>query len=180
MRVIFVRHGESEANVGDFVNDDPARPVALTARGWAQARATAETLRGVSFARAYASEFLRARQTATAILMHHRCTLEIDPRLNERISGLDGQATAVFTDLVRNDPVHTRPPRGETFLEQMARLAAFLAALQTRGNEAGAVLAVSHENPIMAVRALTGTPADEAARGHIPNCGWLEIQWPPA
>ncbi|CAG0972889.1 putative phosphoglycerate mutase [Rhodocyclaceae bacterium] len=179
MRVIFVRHGESEANVGDFVNDNPARPVALTSRGWAQAREAAETLRRVPFVCAYASEFLRARQTATAILTHHRCALEIDARLNERISGLDGQPTAVFTDLVRSDPVHIRPPGGESFVEQMERLGRFLEAIQGRSHEGGTVLAVSHENPIMAVRALAGTPANEAARGHIPNCGWLEIEWPP-
>lgn len=179
MRVIFVRHGESEANVGDFVNDDPTRPVALTPRGRDQARQAAESLRRLPFVQAYASQFPRARQTAAEILRHHRCPFAIDPRLNERISGMDGQPTAAFNELVRPDPVHTRPPCGESFLEQMARLADFLDAAY-RLHRGQTILAVSHENPIMAVRALTGTAAEEAARGHIPNCGWLEIEWPPA
>lgn len=179
MRVILVRHGESEANVGDFVNDDPARPVALTPRGLAQARAAGEALRGMPVVHAYASQFLRARQTAQAILIHHHCPLDIDSRLNERMSGLDGQPTSVFNDLVREDPVRTKPPRGESFLEQMTRLAAFLDAIRPLHAD-GAVLAVSHENPIMAVQALMGVPAEEAARGHIANCGWMEIDWPPA
>jgi hypothetical protein len=33
MKVIFIRHGEREANVANFINDDPQRPVNLTEGG---------------------------------------------------------------------------------------------------------------------------------------------------
>jgi hypothetical protein len=40
------------------------------------------------------------------------------------------------------------------------------------------VLAVSHENPILAAMALAGRPAEDAARGGIANCVWIELIWP--
>lgn len=178
MKIFLVRHGESEANVAGIVNDDPARPVALTDAGRSQAVAAAESLRGVPFVRAYASELLRARQTAEILLTHHACPLRVDARLNERKSGMDGQPVENFNGLVRSDPVSIRPPRGESFLEQMERLRAFLAEAAAM-QPAGPVLAVSHENPILAALALTGKPVEEAARGSIPNCGWVELRWPP-
>jgi coenzyme F420-reducing hydrogenase alpha subunit len=49
MKVVFVRHGESEANVADFINDDPKRIVNLTERGREQAVTVAETLRSMAF-----------------------------------------------------------------------------------------------------------------------------------
>lgn len=177
MKIYFVRHGESEANVAGLINDDPARPVALTAAGRRQAGDAAELLRHIPFVRAYASQLLRARQTAAILLRHHDCPLYVDARLNERKSGMDGLPVESFNALVRPDPVGTRPPQGESFLEQMERLRDFLAetaATQPRGP----VLAVSHENPILAVLALSGQSVEEAARGGIPNCGWVELRWP--
>ena len=47
MKIILVRHGESEGNVKNEINDDPNRIVNLTARGRQQAEAAAERLRGV-------------------------------------------------------------------------------------------------------------------------------------
>jgi len=90
MKVILVRHGESEGNVRHEINDDPQRIVNLTERGRAQAAAAAEQLRDIAFTHAYASEFPRARQTAAILLQHHALRLNIDARLNERISGMDG------------------------------------------------------------------------------------------
>ncbi len=176
MKIYLVRHGESEANVAGLINDDPARPVALTATGRRQAGAAAELLRRIPFVCAYASELLRARQTAGILLRHHDCPLYVDARLNERKSGMDGLPVESFNGLVRADPVRIRPPQGESFLEQMERLRDFLA--ETAATQpAGPVLAVSHENPILAALALSGQPVEQAARGSIPNCGWVELHW---
>lgn len=178
MQIFLVRHGESVANVAGIINDDPARPVALTDTGRSQAMVAAESLRNVPFVRAYASELLRARQTAEILLTHHACPLRVDARLNERKTGMDGLPVETFNGLVRPDPVKIRPPQGESFLEQMERLRAFLADISAT-QPAGPVLAVSHENPILAALALAGKPVEEAARGCIPNCGWVELHWPP-
>lgn len=176
MKFLFVRHGQSEGNVVHVINDDPARQVSLTETGRAQAEAAAVRLRGMQITHAYASEFLRARQTAEILLQHHDCPLQIDARLNERRSGMDGLPASIFNDLVRPDPLHTRPEGGESFVEQIARLKSFMDEVAARHPD-GVVLAVSHENPILAARALVSNP-EQVVRDHLANCECVEIPWP--
>ncbi len=177
MRVLLLRHGESEANAGGYISDDPSRPVALTARGRAQAAAAARALADHPFVHAYASEHLRAQQTAQIVLAGRGLRPDIDARLNERRSGMDGLPVETFNGLVRDDPAGTKPPLGESFLEQMERMLGFLDAAASR-HPGGLVLAVSHENPILAARALAGLDPQEAARGALANCTWIELDWP--
>ncbi len=172
-----IRHGESEANVADRINDDPARLVNLTLRGRAQAKSASESLRGKCFTHAYASEFPRAIQTAEILLRHYECPFGIDSRLNERRSGMDGLPVHAFNELVRPDPLRTKPQQGETFLEQMERIRSFMeeiAALHVDGT----VLAVSHENPILAAQALLADDPGLIILGSIANCEWVELSWP--
>lgn len=173
----FIRHGESEANVAGRINDDPLRQVNLTERGKAQAEAAAERLRAVRFTRTYVSEFPRAQQTARILLKHHTCPLLIDARINERRTGMDWQPVEAFHGLVHSDPLRIRPERGESFLEQMERLRCFMDEIAARHADA-AVLAVSHENPILAAVALTADDPDQVARRSIANCEWVELEWP--
>ncbi len=177
MRILLIRHGESEANVAHVINDDPKRLVNLTERGRVQAAEAAEKLGRVRFNYAYVSEFARAQQTAEILLRHHGCPLFVDARLNERRSGMDGLPVHVFNDFVRADPMHAKPPHGESFLEQMARLRSFLDEAAAR-HPGGNLLAVSHENPILAALALAGREPKQAARGSIANCEWVELVWP--
>lgn len=177
MKIILVRHGESEANIAQRINDDPSLAVSLTERGRAQAGAAAESLRAVPFTHAYASEFPRARQTAEILLRHHACPLHIDARLNERHTGMDGLPVDAFNDLVRPDPSHIRPEGGESFLEEMERLRSFLDETAARHPD-GVVLAVSHENPIVAALALTVGDPEQVVRRNIANCEAVELEWP--
>jgi broad specificity phosphatase PhoE len=177
MKIILVRHGESEGNVRHEINDNPNRIVNLTERGRLQAEAAAEQLRDMPFTHAYASQFPRAQQTA-AILLHQRnLDIGVDARLNERLTGLDGRHVAEFGDLVRHDYLHAKPPQGESFLEQMERLRSFLDETAARHPD-GFVLAVSHENPIVAALCLRSTDPAQTARRSIANCEWIELDWP--
>ena len=177
MRIYLVRHGESEGNVRQEINDDPHRIVNLTARGRAQAEMAAEKLRAVLFTHAYVSEFPRARQTAEILLRHHRLPLRTDGRLNERRSGMDGLPVRVFNDLMRADPLRCKPERGESFLDQMQRLRDFLDEIGSRHAD-GLVLAVSHENPIVAAFALTVADPERVIGDSVANCAWIELDWP--
>ena len=176
MKIILVRHGESEANVADRINDDPARLVNLTVRGRTQAEAAANKLRGMRFTHAYASEFPRAQQTAALLLRHHALSLNIDARLNERSSGMDGLPVQVLNDLVRSDYLRFKPEHGESFLEQMDRLRSFLDEVAARHPD-GVVLAVSHENPIVAAMALNADDPEQVMRSNVANCAWVELEW---
>ncbi len=179
MKIILIRHGESEGNLIHEINDDPRRIVNLTARGQAQAAEAAERLRNVPFTHAYASEFPRAQQTAGILLRHRTLDLRIDARLNERRSGMDGQHVDVFNDYVRADYLHIKPPKGESFVEQMERLRSFLAETSACHPD-GVVLAVSHENPIVAALCLTSDTPEQTAHRKLVNCEWVELVWQPA
>ena len=177
MKIIFIRHGESEANVAGCINDDPARPIQLTENGRAQAESLASSLRFVPFTLAYTSEFPRAIETAAILLRHHACQLTVDSRLNERRTGMDGLPVDAFNDLVRRDPLRIKPEKGESFLEQMERLRSFLDEIS--GRQPGAVvLAVSHENPILAALTLSCTDPEKVVRGSLANCGRVDLVWP--
>lgn len=176
MIITLIRHGESMANVGNFISDDPRKAVGLTDKGKAQAESLALRLRDETFTHAYSSEFPRAQQTARILLRHHQCALQIDVRLNERKSGMDGQAVHLFNDQVKRDPLHFRTDNGETFVEQMQRVRNFLDEMAMRHPQ-GKILAVSHENPIIAALALTvEDPATVVLQG-LQNCGRLDLIW---
>lgn len=177
MKIVFVRHGESEGNVVHEINDNPARIVNLTERGRGQAVAAGEALRGRRFTVAYASEFPRARQTAEIILRHQACGLRIDARINERRSGMDGMPVHVFNDLIRVDRLYMKPAHGESFVEQMERLRSFLDDVAACHPE-GQVLAVSHQDPILAALALTADDPEEVASRVLSNCERVELRWP--
>ena len=179
MKIIFVRHGESEGNVSHIINDDPNRLVSLTPRGREQAESASARLREMRFTHAYASQFPRAQQTITILLRHHDLEPTIDARLNERISAMDGLPVHLFNDLVSPDPLHLKSEHGETFLQQMDRVRSFLDEVAARHND-GLVLAVSHENPIIAALALTVVDPESVVRDHLDNCAWLELEWPAA
>lgn len=177
MNIILVRHGESEGNVIHEINDNPARIVNLTEKGRRQAAAAGEALREHRFTHAYVSEFPRAQQTAEIILRHQACELRTDPRLNERRSGMDGLPVHVFNDQVRADLLHFKPPRGESFLEQMERLRSFLDESSQRHPD-GRVLAVSHQDPILAALALASDDPERIAARQMRNCETVELVWP--
>lgn len=176
MKILLLRHGESEANVAMRISDDPSRIVNLTELGRVQAGVAADRLRSVPFTHAYVSEFPRARQTADIVLRDRGLSLHIDARLNERRSGMDGFPVDQFNDLVRSNPLSFKPEYGESFQEQMFRLRSFLDEVAERHPD-GTVLAVSHENPIVAALALTVDDPMSVIRTGVKNCGWIEIDW---
>jgi broad specificity phosphatase PhoE len=179
MKITLIRHGESVANVGNFINDDPHKPVGLTEKGRAQAESLALRLRDEIFTHAYASEFPRARETAAILLRHHSFSLHIDARLNERISGMDGLPVHNFNDLARRDPLHFKTENGESFIQQMERVRSILDELASRHPE-GKILAVSHENPIIAALALTVDNPSTVVLSSLENCGRIDLHWPIA
>lgn len=177
MKITLIRHGESVANVGNFISDDPGKAICLTDKGKAQAESLAERLRAETFTHAYASEFPRAQETAAILLRHQRCPLLIDARLNERKSGMDGLPVHTFNDQVKRDPLHFKTANGESFVEQMERMRSFLDELASRHPE-GKILAVSHENPIIAALALSVPDAATVVLQGLENCGRIDLNWP--
>ena len=131
-----VRHGQTDWNVqGRWQGQTPDAPP-LNATGLAQAEAVAEQLAaqasqdGLAFAAIYSSDLLRARQTAEVIARRLGLPVQLDARLREVHLGVwegmlgDEVALRYVAELEARwrDPVHSRPPQGESVYEVAARV----------------------------------------------------------
>src|SRR5580704_2833539 len=88
---VFARHAESTANTTHALSSDPARPVALTERGRAQARALGEQLANVHIDLAVGTRFQRTQETIGIALQGRRVPVLIEPGFDElRADDLDG------------------------------------------------------------------------------------------
>jgi probable phosphoglycerate mutase len=150
MRVRAVRHGESEYNLLGLCNDDPSRPVHLTARGRVQAAAAAEQLTIERVDAIYASPLPRARETAALIGEHLGLAVTLDDRLADIRSGCEGRPVAEYQAAIAHDPLNAQPNGGESLLDYRARVARFLAWLKQQSH--GEVVLVCHEETLRVLR----------------------------
>ena len=84
--VVLVRHGQSEGNAAGRFGGHTATP--LSARGKAQAEATAKALANEKFAAIYTSDLLRAVQTANPLAKLVHRDLQITDAFRERSVGV--------------------------------------------------------------------------------------------
>ncbi len=87
MRIYFVRHGETQANVEKLFPPQDTDIFPLTERGRNQAQAIADQVSSVDFERAFSSDMLRAVETAQIILGDRTLHLETTPLLREHDVG---------------------------------------------------------------------------------------------
>ncbi len=85
MKVYLIRHGESVANVQRIMSGK--LDVALTEKGFEQARQAAEKLRDVEFAAIYSSDLQRAADTAAEIARGRSVSHSRTEKLRERDFG---------------------------------------------------------------------------------------------
>ncbi len=166
--ILFVRHGETDWNVERRVQGHTDRP--LTANGEAQARALAAELRDERLDAVYASDLVRARETARAVAAEHGLEVEELPELREKHFGTwEG---LLDTEIRERFPDASTGPWGdsETSEEVSERILAALHEIARRHPE-GRVLVVSHGGPLRAVLRHLEARAD----GHVPNCHVLRV-----
>jgi broad specificity phosphatase PhoE len=146
--IIFVRHGETDANRKRLALGRADPP--LTDRGEQQAAAVADRVRAFEPAVVWTSPLLRARSTAAAIGSVCGVDVEVDERLVELDYGEWDELS--FADIPRDALArwHTdasmAPPGGESLEAVGARVRAFC----TERVDGPTVVAVSHVSPIKA------------------------------
>jgi broad specificity phosphatase PhoE len=84
--IYLVRHGESDWNVKNLMQGETSG-VPLTKKGISQARAIAKQFQQVDFAAIFASDLLRARQTAQIIAFRRRLAVTTSRAIRERSFG---------------------------------------------------------------------------------------------
>lgn len=179
-QVWLIRHGQTDWNVqGRWQGQTPDAPP-LNATGVAQAHALAETLaqqaEQSAFQALYSSDLLRARQTAEIIALRLRLPVRLDPRLREvnlgAWEGMLGEDVALRyvaeLDERKRNPVHSRPPQGETVFELAARVGQALDDI-ARGHPNGNVLVVSHGLAIATALCMANGMPLERVFDHLPD-----------
>lgn len=172
VRIIAVRHGESEGNLhGTFAGHTD---VPLTVRGREQAMLTGQALRDVEFTAAYASPLRRAFETGELALAGRGPALCKEAALLE-IDGGEWEGLP-FDLLPERFPTgyalwhdafgRACPDGGESVVHLSARVLAFARETERR-HTGGTVLFATHATPIRMLRtASLGLPAEEA--GQVP------------
>ena len=141
MKLYFVRHGESTANIlRVFSNHALDHP--LTPLGVAQARSLAEKLAGKAIRRIYSSPVKRAVQTASILAESQGIEFEITKALQEWDVGIyegtaDPEGWKLHRQVMEDWLVHHRydhkMPGGESFNEIQARFVPFIENLIQAG-----------------------------------------------
>lgn len=163
MRLLIIRHGESEA---DLLHVHEGRAdFSLTPRGHRQAEAMSDYVsRRYSVDQIYSSTLKRAVQTAEHLQAKTHAPLRLDPLLMEFNNGLI--AGLSFRDAQERYPKRAVPPHASVY-EQESRLAFryraeyMLSKLLSETGESGTAAVVTHGGMIVQLyRAFLGLPVD--------------------
>ncbi len=153
MRLYFVRHGESTANLLlEFSNSGFKHP--LTEKGVEQAQAVARSLSGLQVAQIYTSPVMRAVQTAHILAESLQAPLEITEALREWSVGIYEGTTdpvgwklhdQVYDDWSIDQKFDSKMPGGESLNEIQARFTPFIEGLVKDGRNSNQnIILVGH------------------------------------
>ncbi len=141
MRLYFVRHGESEANLLNVISNRES-PFGLTALGKQQAQALAESLKDLPIASIYSSPVRRAGETAEILSQAFHLRYQITDALREYDCGiLEGKSDAdslklhreIIEDWRLNHNYLRKAEGGECFLDIRNRFVPFIEGLIRNG-----------------------------------------------
>ena len=137
MKLYFVRHGESEANVLHVISNRES-PLGLTPLGRQQAGTLANQLRDVPITTIYSSPILRARQTAEILAQSLNQSYRVTEALREYDCGIledkaDEESWKLHREIAEDWTLNLnylrKPEGGECFLDIRNRFIPFLEEL---------------------------------------------------
>ncbi len=169
MRLILVRHAESEANVSNDLIENPK----LTKLGEEQAKRLAEYLRDIKIDLIYSSDLERAKSTTKLISKYLKCEVKYDKILREiSLGSFFGKRVEELRDFVKKNAPNRfldRLPGGECFQDVFIRARNFLEILKKENHKTIAV--VSHGGFIRSfICVLFNLPYEEQRFLSIKNC----------
>lgn len=143
MKLHLIRHGQTDANIGDFAQGNINNPINAT--GEAQARELAKRLHGRTFDAYYVSPMRRAQQTAE-IATEGRANFTVDDRLRERAFGeLEGKPISPeVRDRLFDLELNTSEYGVEPIRDVFARTKSFLDEILATHSPDGEILIVAH------------------------------------
>ncbi|MFC3449404.1 histidine phosphatase family protein [Amycolatopsis speibonae] len=192
MKLLLVRHGQTDGNVrGALDTALPGPP--LTELGREQAQDLATRLDGEPIVAVYASQAVRAQQTAAPLAAKFGVDVQVVDGVHEVAAGdlegkTDKDSITTYMSVVRRwtlGELDPPIPGGETGAQVRARMLDAVARLRAKHEQAdpdGTVVLVSHGGAIrLGGEWLAGNVTAEVAnQGLIPNTGVVELVATPA
>jgi probable phosphoglycerate mutase len=176
VRLILVRHGESEGNRDRTFTQSPEVPLTIVGRQQAQAAAT-QILRNFAARRVISSPFARARQTAELIATALGLEVRLEPDLCEQSFGVF--AGQPYESLLNDAAYHEgprwawRPPGGESLLDVAQRAVPAVQRIVAAAQDEDIVV-VSHGGVMLALCAHVAGTWD--GLNVTPNCGIVVVE----
>ena len=100
MKIFFIRHGESEANVNKVLSSRPEEPYDLTPKGITQIKKATRNLSGYKITDIYSSPLVRTIHSANII--KQQCLIERDLIIDNRLAEVNyGVHTHYIVDTSR-------------------------------------------------------------------------------
>ena len=184
-RIIAIRHGETAWNVDTRIQGH--LDIELNERGRWQARQVAHALAGEAIAAIYASNLLRAWETAHTIAAATSATLHPHPGLRERGFGVFQGKT--FTEIEtlwpeqalrwrKRDP-HWAPEGGESLLQVRERIVRTTSELAAQ-HLGGQIVLVAHGGVMdVLYRTATGQDLQAPRTWNLGNTAINRLLWTP-
>ncbi|TEB06804.1 Phosphoserine phosphatase 1 [Pelotomaculum schinkii] len=155
-RVYLIRHGETEWN--NTMKFQGVTDIPLSERGRRQAVSLGKRLAALKLDAFYASDLVRARETATIISSRHGMSIVTVPALRELNFGAwEGLTIAEIKELFAGEieqwwenPFSIRIPGGETYNELIERSVNAIKEIIARHSD-GRIAVVSHGGPIRSI-----------------------------
>ena len=150
MKLYFVRHGESEANIQHVISNRESS-FELTPRGRGQAKALAENLKDIPITAIYSSPVLRARETAEILSQSFHLPSQVTKALREYDCGIleeksDEASWKLHSEIAEDWILYhnylRKPEGGESFLDIQNRFLPFIESLKQVNDEH--ILLVGH------------------------------------
>lgn len=190
MRLIFARHGQSEANVLRLMSNRAEPAHGLTALGREQAAALAEAIAARQPSALYCSPLLRAVQTAEIVgtacgLKAEQVDALREPDCGELEGRGDPEAWAIHDAAVAAwlaGDAEARPPGGESLKEVRARFLPFIDGLVGAWRTLPVTIALVAHGSLLAnmlPELCVNLPRDAALRFGMPNAQPIHVDVGP-
>lgn len=187
MKLLLVRHGQTEGNVRGALDTALPGPL-LTELGREQAQDLVTRLDGEPIVAVYASQAVRAQQTAAPLAAERGLDVQVLDGVHEVAAGdlegkTDKDSITTYMSVVRRWTLGELDPPilgGETGAQVRARMLDAVARLRAKHEQAdpdGTVVLVSHGGAIrLGGEWLAGNVTAEVAnQGLVPNTGIVEL-----
>jgi probable phosphoglycerate mutase len=181
MKLYFVRHGESEANILNEISNRGYKH-GLTEKGRQQAAELADNLRQAHARRIFSSPLLRAVQTAQILSEALGIEYEVTDALLEFDCGIaegkrDAESWALHRQVMiawlQGGLYATKIEQGESFLDMQARFVPFIEQLLQEQAGAESLILIGHGALFICMLPLVLKNVRSIPTFHFPNTGYV-------